>query len=554
MAYIPDANDTTQPTGSVSAQTAAAEFRAIKGKLAEIQGALVQWNASDKGVTTNLYGGNLIVNSDSSTGAAPPYQFVRANTGKSSGKWYFELTFTNITGNVRVGVASAFSPIVTGDLGGDYYSVGMSLTNRYLYNNGTGAPFFGTSISNGDIIGIGFDLDTGIFSIVVGARTYTAVAALASGFIFFPAITMDSANTTIIANFGASAFSYNPPADHLPLFSLTYNFTENPNILTNGSARIDQYNGGAVLNPVVSSNFIVDRWKYEGSVAAKFKSGQNLNAVTPPTGYSNYWGVEVIAAYTPGAGEYFSVVQNIEGYRMAKLLYGSSSATVCTLSFYVYASVTGLYSVVLNNPAGNRAFAQTFEIITANTWQLVVIQLSGDVTGTWTSITNATGLTVRFDLGSNADVRIAAGQWSGTAFVPRGVTGAVSLVTNAAAQFYVTGVEMRRGLYTSSQPREFLRIEQEYLECQRHYWKTGSTKQLTGYAGGAGVAHTMILSFPVTMRAVPTVSTNFSAPINIATNGVQAVSTKDCELYTTSTGAGDTAIAYDINNTADAAL
>lgn len=554
MAYIPDPDDTTQPTGSVSARTAAEEFRAIKGKLAEIQGALIQWNSQDISSYLSLLGGNLILTSEAGLPAAPPYQYVRANTGKSSGKWYFELTFTAITGNVRFGVASAFSPIESGNIGGDFYSVGVSTTNKYLYNNGSGAPFFADTISNGDTLGIGFDLDTGVFSIVKGARTYTAVAALSSGFIFFPAITADAAGTTIIANFGASAFENTPPADHLPLYSLVYVYSENPNIITNGAGRVDQYNAGVAINPVVSGNHVVDCWKYVGSAAAKFKAGQNLNAITPPEGYSNYFGVETIAAYTPGAGEYFSLESSVEGYHMAKLLYGSSSAVQATLSFYVYSNVTGTYSALITNPAGDRALAFTFEIATANTWQLVVFQFAGDTAGTWTSITNATGLICRFDLGSNADVRIGDGSWVAPAFVPRGVTGAASVVTGLATVFYVTGIEFRRGLYTSYQPREFLRIEDELIRCQRYFWKTKTAKQVTGYAGGAAVANAMVLAFPITMRAAPTVSATFSGGINVASSGVQAISDVDCELYTTSTGAGDTAATYDAGNTVDAAL
>ena len=59
------------------------------------------------------------------------------------------------------------------------------------------------------------------------------------------------------------------------------------NRIINGAMVIDQRNAGAAVNAIASGVFVTDRWGYyTNATAGAFNAGQNLNSVTPPTGFT----------------------------------------------------------------------------------------------------------------------------------------------------------------------------------------------------------------------------------------------------------------------------
>ena len=88
------------------------------------------------------------------------------------------------------------------------------------------------------------------------------------------------------------------------------------NRILNGNMLIDQRNAGAQITAANLTNgtYMVDRWVYYSSQAAKFTAQQNAGSVTTSAGFPNYLGMTVASAISVGASDYFSITQLIEGF------------------------------------------------------------------------------------------------------------------------------------------------------------------------------------------------------------------------------------------------
>ena len=164
------------------------------------------WNPLDKGSAVTLSNTNLTWSSPSfSNGSA------RATVGKSTGKWYWEITPSS--GNtLQNGIATA-SVALTSEL--------WSLTGIVIYRS-DGAVMRDTTLlatglatyTSGDVIGMAFDAGGGTLAFYKNnTLIYTATGISAAT--YYPAIGQGSASpATATANFGASSFTYTPPAGY----------------------------------------------------------------------------------------------------------------------------------------------------------------------------------------------------------------------------------------------------------------------------------------------------------------------------------------------------
>ncbi len=142
------------------------------------------------------------------------------------------------------------------------------------------------------------------------------------------------------------------------------------NKIINGNMVIDQRNAGASVTPADGA-YTLDRWQYQASQASKFTVQQNAASVTPPTGFSNYLGATVAASVSVGSGDYFGLLQRIEGFNFADMAWGTASASPITVSFWVRSSLTGTFGGSLRNSAQNRSYPFTYIISSANTSAIV---------------------------------------------------------------------------------------------------------------------------------------------------------------------------------------
>ena len=278
------------------------------------------------------------------------------------------------------------------------------------------------------------------------------------------------------------------------------------NRLINGACVIDQRNAGASVTPA-NNQYLVDRWQATLTQASKYTAQQNAGSVTPPVGFSNYLGITSSSSYSVTSTDNFTVLQNIEGFNISDLGWGTAQAKTVCLGFQVYSSLTGTFGGSISNNSVNRSYPFTYSIPVANTWTTISVTIPGDTTGTWLT-NNGIGARVWFSLGCGSTFSGTAGSWSANDY--RSATGATSVVGTSGATFYITGVQLEVG--SSATGFEYRQYQQELALCQRYYTKnqqiSGSyTLFGLGWAQSATELFTYI-KLPVAIRAAPTVSYN----------------------------------------------
>jgi len=308
------------------------------------------------------------------------------------------------------------------------------------------------------------------------------------------------------------------------------------NRIINGAMVIDQRNAGASFTPT-SGNYGLDRYRYFVSQASKITAQQSS---TVPTGFSTSLLQTVATAVTPGASDYFIFQQNIEGYNIADMQFGTASAQTFTVSFWVRSSVTGTYSIYLANASVNRTYLANYTISTANTFEYKTITIAGDQSGTWGN-TNSGGIMIGWDLGSGSTYNGTANTWQAGQYYR--TSSSVNWISTASATFYITGVQLEAG--TTASPFEYRQYGDELMLCQRYFQIVRN-----GIALGNTAAITVTSSMLTpTMRASPSLSqqgviqlTNGTTDfVQSSTSTTLASGSDNCIVYTLGNFSGLTA-------------
>jgi len=284
------------------------------------------------------------------------------------------------------------------------------------------------------------------------------------------------------------------------LLSTNAQYTGFKNRIINGAMVFDQRNAGATLTLSGSSQFPVDRF-----VASKDTAGATCTAqrsTTSTTGFINSFLWTTTTGATSGASDESIIWQNIEGFNVADLAWGTASAATVTLSFWVRSSLTGTFGVAFRSPSGLRNYVSSYTINTANTFEYKTITVAGDTTGTWAT-DNSTGLRVNWDMGCGTSKSTTAGSW-GAGNLP-GLTGGVKVSQNTGATWYITGVQLEKGSTATS--FDYKPYTTELALCQRYYFRavTGDSQAIS--MGGYFTSSDMrtVTYFPVPMRIAPSV-------------------------------------------------
>ena len=291
------------------------------------------------------------------------------------------------------------------------------------------------------------------------------------------------------------------------------------NRIINGGMVIDQRNAGAASANTINGYFL-DRWAVQQSVTGKIIAQQNAGSVTPPVGFTKYLGITSQSAYTVLTNDYYRILQIIEGFNCADLGWGTANAVTVTLSFWVRSSLTGTFGGVIGNVTGGRSYPFTYSISAANTWEQKTITIPGDTTGTYAT-DNTGSITLQFGLGVGTTFSGPAGVWASAAYVS--ATGATSVVGTNGATFYITGVQLEKGVTATS--FDYRPYGTELVLCQRYYEDAGNyfvypvNSQYVGFA------------YKVTKRAVPSTVTLSSGIVNgSSTQGLNAYVTSGAPL------------------------
>jgi hypothetical protein len=289
------------------------------------------------------------------------------------------------------------------------------------------------------------------------------------------------------------------------------------NRIINGAMTIDQRNAGASVTISDSTKqYTTDRWSAFETTDGIITVQQVSDA---PAGFINSARITTTTADSSlSANQRCQFTQDIEGFNIADLAWGTANAQPVTLSFWVKSSLTGTFGGSLANSAADRSYVFTYSISSANTWEQKSVTISGDTTGTWLT-NNGIGIRLYFGLGVGTDFQRTAGSWAGAFGIA--TSGSVSVIGTLNATWQITGVQLEEG--TAASPFENRLIGTELQLCQRYAQKNTSS---IGEAGGS-TEGAFYFPYQVSMRAAPTatllVGTNMIDDIYVSQKTISSV-------------------------------
>ena len=281
-----------------------------------------------------------------------------------------------------------------------------------------------------------------------------------------------------------------------PFDALAYNGMQ-----VNGGMEVSQERG--TTNTATSGNYICDGWRMFFAGAMAVTAGQSLGGAIAAGFPALIYLVTTTAQASLNAGDYTLIVHVIEGYRIARLSWGTVNAQPITISFWSSHHRTGIYSAVVRNGATNRAYAFTYTHAAADVAQYNTITIPGDTTGTWTT-DNTAGISLVFAVAcGSSNTAPSANAWLAGSYAA--APGQVNGVGATSDAFRITGVTIHPGNEGPIAARSsfILRpFDQELVLCKRHFYN--GAPPVMGIAFNSTTASSLSCLHPVPMRAAPT--------------------------------------------------
>jgi len=303
-------------------------------------------------------------------------------------------------------------------------------------------------------------------------------------------------------------------ADNAVTSAKTSGIPARPNaqaLIINGSMAVAQ-RGTSTASVTTASYPACDRWNFAISSGGTWTVSQDTD-VPSGEGFSTSAKYDCTTAQgTLGAAAYIQHRQSIEGQNLQLLKKGTSNAETVTISFWVKATKTGTNILELYDNTNNRQCSQSYTISSSDTWEKKVVNFPADTSGALAN-NNSGALNVQFYLGAGSNLSSGTLQttWASYVNVNRAV-GQVNHADSTSNNFYITGVQMEVGTYTSSTllPFQHETYGNNLLRCQRYYHQVCKNQGVADEGNyGMGITNNddegchILMPFPTTMRTSP---------------------------------------------------
>jgi hypothetical protein len=270
-----------------------------------------------------------------------------------------------------------------------------------------------------------------------------------------------------------------------------------------------QINGGMDISQELgttgrsTAGYVVDAWRVDNTGTMAFSSAP---VATIAPGFSNHLYVLISTAQTSlGASDYLAVGGSIEGYRIARLAWGTVNVQPLTLAFWTAHHRTGTYTGSVRNSALNRSCAFSYTQNAADIWEYKTVTIPGDTAGTWL-ITNGVGISLYFSMACGTTFTAPAiGVWYATNYLAG--PGQVNGIAATSDFFRITGIILLPGTAAptaANSPNVMRPYDQELRLCKRYFYN--GVVPLRGVVSSTGAPGRMAARHPVTMRAAPTLT------------------------------------------------
>ena len=273
------------------------------------------------------------------------------------------------------------------------------------------------------------------------------------------------------------------------------------NIIINGDMSQSQRSTSVSSLTSSSTYQTIDRFATELGSNGTWTQSQSTDV---PTGQGFAKSLKMDCTST-GSGGYLHITQRFEGQNLQYLKKGTSSAESFTLSFWVKSAKTGTYIAEFRDIDNTRNISKSYTISSADTWEKKTITFDGDTSG---AFGNDNGSSLELNLwlaaGSGNTSGTLQTSWGSQVAANRAV-GQVNLGDSTSNDWYITGLQLEAG--TSASDFEFLPTDVNLRRCQRYCFVkangAGALGMATYYTSSNMRAS---ISFPVTMRAAPTLN------------------------------------------------
>lgn len=284
-----------------------------------------------------------------------------------------------------------------------------------------------------------------------------------------------------------------------PFDALAYNGMQ-----INGGFSISQENGYTST----ASGYFCDGWRI-------VKSGPSVVAATPVlnAGYGPYPSLCNVAVSTADAtmatASYVFIQQSIEGWRVARLMWGSIQGAMVpyiTIAFWCQHHRAGTYSVSIRNAASTRSYVTTYTQNAADTpeYKTITIPYPNNDGAVWENTTSA-GLVLVFVMACGAtQTAPSANAWLTGNYIA--APGQVNGVAATSDVFRLSNVMVLPGTEAPTADRSSYIIrpyDQELIACKRYYQDFA-----LNLLNGSVLTNGGYIDLPVTvqLRAQPTFS------------------------------------------------
>ena len=317
-------------------------------------------------------------------------------------------------------------------------------------------------------------------------------------------------------------------ADNAVTSAKTSGIPARPNaqsLIINGNMGVWQRTTGTVTT---TGDYVgVDRFKIsedtDGSYSTQRHTMSNAEFNTTGFGYALQADCTGTDA-SIGATQTSEITQKIEAQNLQLLQYGTSNAKNLTLAFWVKSSKTGTYCVAIRKrDSTSYDIPIEYTISSADTWEKKVLNIS-PTAGSTSLITssggvidnnNGDGLHVTFCLAIGSNFQGTNNTWVAASKLC--TSNQVNWMDSTSNDFYLTGVQLEVGEYTSSTlpPFQHESYGDNLARCQRYYYKLAAADG--GYFGSGNIDGSndaqILVPFPCVMR---------TSPSSIETNGTAA--------------------------------
>jgi len=290
------------------------------------------------------------------------------------------------------------------------------------------------------------------------------------------------------------------------------------NIVINGAMQVAQRGTSSTGLGATSGYYTLDRNRLTFSgTAGRLTMTQTADG---PSGFANCLKLDCTTADTSvAAGEILILGQNFEGQDLQQFKKGTSDAEKITVSFYVKGNANATYTCELYDNDNSRSIAQEFSVTAS--WTRVVLTFNNETSNALDN-DNASSLSLHLWLhgGSTfAGGTFASNTWH-TTNANRLSDSQSSFFDSTDRTFFITGIQMEVG--EQATPFEHRSFGEEQNLCQRYFYKwinTGLDDNFNFYSPyspaqvSAGLPNSSAIcpmTFPVTMRASPTMATTIS--------------------------------------------